>query len=209
MGQIRDIMEKNVITIEEAKTALDASKILLEKDISFLVIIKNEIPVGVLSESDFVRKIAAQNKTASDVLVSDIMSHKYRSVEPSTEIEDAVQKMLNNNIRRLLVIENEKLPDLHGACSNWPNAFRLHNLVGLGSTNQCERHCRHQTRCLGYVCPCRDRQVYEELRRSGRFREILPHPNADSHRFAKGDPDEPGHHVQLWCIRPDHPSHHH
>jgi len=109
MGQIRDIMEKNVITIEEVKTALDASKILLEKDISFLVVIKNKIPVGVLSESDFVRKIAAQNKTASDVLVSDIMSPKYRSVEPSTEIEDAVQKMLNNNIRRLLVIESEKL----------------------------------------------------------------------------------------------------
>jgi predicted transcriptional regulator len=37
------------------------------------------------------------------------MSYKFRWVEPSTEIEDAVQKMLNNNIRRLLVLENERL----------------------------------------------------------------------------------------------------
>ncbi len=30
-------------------------------------------------------------------------------VEPTTEIEDAIQKMLNNNIRRLLVLDNKKL----------------------------------------------------------------------------------------------------
>ena len=38
MGQIRDIMEKDVITIENDKTAQDAAKIIAEKDISFLVI---------------------------------------------------------------------------------------------------------------------------------------------------------------------------
>ena len=109
MGQIRDIMEKNVITIENDKTAQEAAEIIAEKDISFLVVMNDGIPEGVLSESDFVRKIAAQNKKSSDVLVSDIMSYKFRSVDPTTTIEDAVQKMLNNNIRRLLILENEKL----------------------------------------------------------------------------------------------------
>ena len=42
-------------------------------------------------------------------MVSEIMSYKFRSVEPTTEIEDAIQKMLNNNIRRLLVLDNQKL----------------------------------------------------------------------------------------------------
>ncbi len=37
------------------------------------------------------------------------MSYKFRSVEPFTEIEDAVQKMLNNKIRRLLVVDDGKL----------------------------------------------------------------------------------------------------
>ena len=37
------------------------------------------------------------------------MSYKFRSVGPSTTIEDAVQKMLNNNIRRLLILEDDKL----------------------------------------------------------------------------------------------------
>jgi CBS domain-containing protein len=109
MGQIRDIMEKNVITIENDKTAQEAAEIIAEKDISFLVVINNGIPQGVLSESDFVRKIAAADKKSSEVKVSDIMSYKFRSVDPTTTIEDAVQKMLNKNIRRLLVTDNEKL----------------------------------------------------------------------------------------------------
>ena len=109
MGQIRDIMEKDVITIENDKTAQEAAEIIAEKDISFLVVINDGIPQGVLSESDFVRKIAAADKKSSEVKVSDIMSYKFRSVDPTTTIEDAVQKMLNKNIRRLLVTDNEKL----------------------------------------------------------------------------------------------------
>mgnify|MGYP000567183423 FL=1 len=109
MGQIRDIMEKDVITIENDKTAQDAAKIIAENDISFLVVMNDGIPQGVLSESDFVRRIAVEDKKSSEVLVSEIMSYKFRSVGPTTTIEDAIQKMLNKNIRRLLVLDNEKL----------------------------------------------------------------------------------------------------
>lgn len=109
MGQVRDIMQKNVIIIQEDKSVQEAAKLISEKDISFLVIVKNDKPIGVVTESDFVRKIAAENKKASEIPLSKIMSYKFRSVEPSTDIEDAVQKMLNHNIRRLLVLEDEKL----------------------------------------------------------------------------------------------------
>ena len=109
MDQIKDIMEKNVITIEHDKTALDAACLISEKDISFLVIMKNGLPIGVLSESDFVRRLAASDLKASGVKISDMMSKKFRWVNPSTTIEDAIQKMLNNNIRRLIILDDEKL----------------------------------------------------------------------------------------------------
>ena len=109
MAQIRDIMQKNVITIEHNKTAHDAACLISEKDISFLVIMKNNIPIGVLTESDFVKRLSAKDKKASDVIISEIMSNKFRWVNPETEIEDAIQKMLNNNIRRLLILDDDKL----------------------------------------------------------------------------------------------------
>ena len=109
MAQIRDIMEKNVVTIEYDKTALDAAHLISEKDVSFLVIMEKNIPIGVLSESDFVKRLAANDKKASEVIVSEIMSGKFRWVEPETEIEDAIQKMLNNNIRRLVILDDNRL----------------------------------------------------------------------------------------------------
>jgi len=109
MGKVRDIMEKNVITIEQDKSALDAAHLISEKDISFLVVVKDGIPTGVVSERDFVRKVVANDKQASKIALSEIMSFKFRWVEPSTTIEEAVQKMLNNNIRRLIILENNKL----------------------------------------------------------------------------------------------------
>jgi CBS domain-containing protein len=109
MAKIRDIMQKNVITIEHDKTAHDAACLISEKDISFLVIMKDDIPIGVLTESDFVKRLSARDKKASDVIISEIMSNKFRWVNPETEIEDAIQKMLNNNIRRLLILDDDKL----------------------------------------------------------------------------------------------------
>lgn len=109
MGQVRDIMEKNVITIDQNKNALDAAKLLDEKDISFLVITKDNHPIGIVSERDFVRKVVANDKTASTMSLESIMSKKFRWATPDSQIEDAVQKMLNNNIRRLLVLEDEKI----------------------------------------------------------------------------------------------------
>ena len=109
MAHVRDIMEKNVVTIEQDKNALDAAKLLKEKEISFLVIIKDNIPIGIVSERDFVKRVVAEDKVASTIPLESIMSKKFRWVQPDSRIEDAVQKMLNNNIRRLLVLENEKL----------------------------------------------------------------------------------------------------
>ena len=109
MAHVRDIMGKNVITIEYNKNALDAAKILKEKEISFLVIVRDNAPIGIVSERDFVGKVVAEDKTASEISIESVMSKSFRWVKPDDLIEHAAQKMLNNNIRRLLVLENDKL----------------------------------------------------------------------------------------------------
>ena len=43
------------------------------------------------------------------IQIEEIMSKNFKWVEPEAEVEDVVQKMLNNNIRCLIVLENEKL----------------------------------------------------------------------------------------------------
>ena len=109
MAKVRDIMQKNVITIESVKNAHDAAIILKEREISFLVVVKEGKPIGIVSERDIVRKIVADNNDAQTAQLETIMSKNFKWVEPNASIESAVQKMLNNNIRRLVVLENENL----------------------------------------------------------------------------------------------------
>ncbi len=66
-------------------------------------------PIGLVTERDIVRKIAVEDKKSSEVLIQDLMSKKFKWVKPEDNIEDAIQKMLINNIRRLLVLDNDKL----------------------------------------------------------------------------------------------------
>ena len=109
MSQVRDIMQKNVITIELQKTVQDAAVILKEKHISFLVVMKDSKPVGVISERDIIRKVVAESREPTLTQLESIMSKNFKGVEPNTSIESAVQKMLNSNIRRLVVLVDENL----------------------------------------------------------------------------------------------------
>jgi len=109
MGQVRDIMQKNVITIDQDKSALDASKMLSEKKISFLVVQKDNSPIGVITERDIVQKISSFDEKPSEFSLRDIMTQEFKWVNSEEDIENAIQKMLNNNIRRLLVLDDKKL----------------------------------------------------------------------------------------------------
>ncbi|MDE1726697.1 MAG: CBS domain-containing protein [Thaumarchaeota archaeon] len=109
MGLVRDIMVHNVVTIEYDKTAKDVASLMAEKGISSLVVVKEGTPIGLVTERDLARKVSTTDKKSSEVQLSEIMSPNFRWVEPMTPIEDAVQKMTNKNIRRLLVLDNGKL----------------------------------------------------------------------------------------------------
>ena len=109
MTNVRDIMIHNVITIDHNKTAKDVALLMSEKQVSSLVVIKDGNPIGLVTERDLSRKVLTTDRKSSDVPLSEIMSMKFRWVEPMTPIEDAIQKMINNKIRRLLVLEDGKL----------------------------------------------------------------------------------------------------
>ena len=109
MGLVRDIMVRTVITIEHDKTAKDVALLFAEKAISSLVVVQDGKPIGLVTERDLARKVSTTDRKSAEVPLSEIMSPNFRWVEPMTQIEDAVQKMLNKNVRRLLVLDNNNL----------------------------------------------------------------------------------------------------
>jgi len=106
---VRDIMTKNVVTIEANRTALEAAKIMAEKGISSLIVLKDKDPVGIITERDFVKKICIKELNVSRVKVNEVMSKLRTFADPEIPIEVAVQRMVNHKIRRLPIMEDGKV----------------------------------------------------------------------------------------------------
>ena len=106
---VRDIMTKEIVTIDGVRSALEAAKIMTEKGISSLFIVKDGNPVGIVTERDFIKKICAKELAISQVKIGDIMSKILTTATPETPIEVAVQRMVNHKIRRLPIMEGGKI----------------------------------------------------------------------------------------------------
>lgn len=106
---VRDIMTKNVVTIEANRTALEAAKIMAEKGISSLIVLNDQDPVGIITERDFVKKICIKELNISRVKVNEVMSKLRTFADPEIPIEVAVQRMVNHKIRRLPIMEDGKV----------------------------------------------------------------------------------------------------
>ena len=108
MPTVKDLMTKNVVTIDANKTVVEAAALMSEKDIGDLIVMDNNTPIGIVTERDFVRRVLAEGKSA-DSKVSEVMSHNLRVIDPEAPIKEAARRMVNKRIRRLPVIKDNKL----------------------------------------------------------------------------------------------------
>jgi CBS domain-containing protein len=109
---VKDIMSKPVITIEQTKTAKDAGALMKKYRKGCLVITKKRKPVGIISDSDLIKKVIAADLKSSKVKLSKIMSRPILVVKPDEDVMQAAKKMKNSNIHRLPVLENDKVVGL-------------------------------------------------------------------------------------------------
>mgnify|MGYP003920621191 FL=1 len=106
---LKDIMVRKVITIDPDKTARDAARLMADNNISSVIVMKGDEIVGIVTERDLVRKVCANDIPSSKVNIVSVMSSPVITAESDLPIEAAVQRMFNNRIRRLPVVENGKL----------------------------------------------------------------------------------------------------
>lgn len=106
---VRDIMTKDIVTIDGGRSALEAARLMTDKGISSLFVLKDGAPAGIVTERDFIKKICAKELAISQVKVIDIMSKVRTTASPETPIEVAVQRMINHRIRRLPIMEGDRI----------------------------------------------------------------------------------------------------
>ena len=105
---VSDIMKKKVISIDETKTIKEAASLMNEAKIGSIIITKDDIPVGILTERDFVTKIAVEEISLS-VSLSQVMIKPLLVVTPNQTVWEAAEIMKNMQIHRLAVQEGSKI----------------------------------------------------------------------------------------------------
>ena len=111
---VRDLMRKKIETIKESASVQEAANKMKEKNVSSLVVVgKNDKPLGLITERDLVRKVCINDIYTSKIINKDIMSSPLITVKSKSLTSEAVDIMLQNNVRHLLVIDNESSEDVN------------------------------------------------------------------------------------------------
>lgn len=106
---IKDMMTRSPIIISPKATVQDAAKEMKAEGIGSLIVLDSGKPIGIITESDILKKIVAPAKDPSKTMVDDIMTSPIITVKPDTSIEEAIKVMGELSIRRLPVVDHEKL----------------------------------------------------------------------------------------------------
>lgn len=98
-----------VYSIPPEATVFDALKVMREKNVGALLVMREEKLVGIISERDYARKIAIEGRDSRVTPVSDIVTSAVRTVTRNTSIQDCMELMSGHRVRHLPVVEGGKV----------------------------------------------------------------------------------------------------
>ncbi len=110
--KVRDVMVKEVISLDENSTVRKAVDIMNEFQIGSIIVLSEGKAVGIVTERDFLRRVIAGEKDAKTTKVKEIMTTPLVVVEPNMDLEEAVKLMFQKKIKKLAVVDANKLVGL-------------------------------------------------------------------------------------------------
>jgi signal-transduction protein with cAMP-binding, CBS, and nucleotidyltransferase domain len=106
---VRDVMTRTVVTATPDMSAAEAGKKMVENRVGNIIIVKDEGPIGIVTESDMVAKVIARNVKPGSIKLEQLMSKPLITTTSSDDIHDAVLMMAQKKIRRLPVMDDGAL----------------------------------------------------------------------------------------------------
>jgi CBS domain-containing protein len=108
MPKIKDIMTKDVVSIDINDSVFKAAELMSSNQLGCLVVVDGEMPVGIVTERDIVRRVVAK-RLPLNTKINAVMSKSLITVDPDASLKEAARLMSANKIRRLPVSKDNKL----------------------------------------------------------------------------------------------------
>jgi len=112
MTTVRQILlykGQRVFSIEPEASVFQALRMMAEKDIGALLVVRDDQVVGIFSERDYARMVADTGLGGVDLPVRDLMTASVLGVHMDTPLEECMALMTEKHIRHLPVMEDNRL----------------------------------------------------------------------------------------------------
>ncbi|MDB5841592.1 MAG: hypothetical protein JWQ23_3544 [Herminiimonas sp.] len=105
--------DKSVYTIPPDVPVLDAVRLMAEKGIGALLVVREDEQIaGIMTERDYARKVVLHGRASSQTPVRDIMTSSVMYVRPENTVHECMALMTENRLRHLPVLDNGNLVGL-------------------------------------------------------------------------------------------------
>ncbi len=107
--QIIAAKTSEIFSVTGETPVFDALTILMDRNISALMVIENEVLTGIFTERDYARKVILQGKSSRSPLIKEVMTENPITVKPTDTIDYCMMLMTNQHIRHLPVLQDLKV----------------------------------------------------------------------------------------------------
>lgn len=109
---IRDIMAKNIKTVKPDDTVHAAVQKMNKFDIGSVIVVSSGRPIGIITETNILRRIVEPRMDPATVWAKDIMTSPLTTIDENAAIEEAAKIMAEKKINRIPVMNGDKLVGL-------------------------------------------------------------------------------------------------
>lgn len=104
LNRLLDSKGHTVLSVSPDAPVLDAVRLMAEKHVGALLVMRGGMLLGIISERDYARKVVLKGRSSSDTPVRDIMTTPVVTVPPDSSVHAAMQIMTEHRVRHLPVV---------------------------------------------------------------------------------------------------------
>jgi len=109
MGQIREVMTERPTSASRDTTIREVAGMMAQEDVGPIPVVDGERLVGIVTDRDLVVRVLAEGRDPDSTTVGEVASGDPVSVSPEADIEEGLELLAQNQVRRLLVVEDDRL----------------------------------------------------------------------------------------------------
>jgi CBS domain-containing protein len=101
-----------VPTVTLSTPVFDIASIMAKRNIGAVIVVRDFEPLGIVTERDIIEKVLLEKKDSREIVAQEIMTAPIITIHCDRTVEEALEIMQRNHVRRLVVVKGESMVGL-------------------------------------------------------------------------------------------------